>query len=641
MALLSIDKVSIAYGDKPLLDKVSFELNIGQRVCIVGRNGEGKSTLLNILQGYIKADEGVLWASPTACIAKLEQSVPDDDDRSVFEVIASGLDTTRQYLSEYDAITQSLANHSDDKTLNRMGELQQLLDTHDGWHWEQRVDRVIENLALPKQEKMKNLSGGYKRRVLLARALVIEPDVLLLDEPTNHLDIESVQWLENYLLSYSGALIFVTHDRTFLQQLATDIVELDRGNLTLYPGNYQTYLRRKEETLAAEATQNALFDKKLAEEEVWIRQGIKARRTRNEGRVRALQALRKQRAQRREQQKGAKFHLDKGDASGKIVAEFQNVHFAYDDKVLVKNFSTIITRGDRIGLIGPNGIGKSTLLKLILEKLKPTDGKITYGTRQDVAYFDQQRSQLDLNKTVIDNLNHGSDFIDVNGQPRHVIGYLQDFLFTPQRARSPVRSLSGGECNRLLLARLFLQPANILVLDEPTNDLDVETLELLEEILTRYDGTLLLVSHDRAFLDNVVTNVYVFEGEGIINEYIGGYSDWKYFTETNSGKFNGIESKSASEPQSENSVITSLQAVQQAPSKQAKKKLAYKEQQELSGLPKKIECLEADKNELEKLMADPGFYKNTEDKIKVILDQVTKISAELEIVYARWEELEG
>ncbi|MFV2057588.1 MAG: ATP-binding cassette domain-containing protein, partial [Thiohalomonadales bacterium] len=453
MALLSIDKVSIAYGDRPLLDKVNFELEAGQRICIVGRNGEGKSTLLNILMGNIKPDEGALWVNSSTRIAKLEQSVPDDDERSVFEVVASALDSIRALLDEYDDIAKSLGEHQDDKLMARLGELQQQLDTADGWHWQQRVNRVITQLALPEHENMKNLSGGYKRRVLLARALVINPDVLLLDEPTNHLDIASVQWLEDYLLAFNGALIFVTHDRTFLQRLATDILELDRGVLEMYPGNYKTYLQRKAENLAAEATRNALFDKKLAEEEKWIRQGIKARRTRNEGRVRALQALRKKRAERLDQQKNAKFNLEKSESSGKVVVEITDIHFSYAETTLIQGFSTLITRGDRIGFIGKNGVGKSTLLKLILGKLEPQSGSIKSGTRQEVAYFDQQRALLDFDKTVIDNLNHGSDFVEVNGQSRHVIGYLQDFLFTPQRARSPVRSLSGGECNRLLLAR--------------------------------------------------------------------------------------------------------------------------------------------------------------------------------------------
>lgn len=635
MALLSIDKVSIAYGDRPLLDKVKFELDVGQRICIVGRNGEGKSTLLNILMGTIKPDEGSLWVNPTARIAKLEQSVPDEDDRSVFDVVASALESTRKLLDEYDDIAKSLGEHDDSKLMARLGELQQQLDTDDGWHWEQRVNRVIMQLDLPALDNMKNLSGGYKRRVLLARALVINPDVLLLDEPTNHLDIASVQWLEDYLLSYNGALIFITHDRAFLQRLATDILELDRGVLEMYPGNYKTYLQRKAENLAAEATQNALFDKKLAEEEKWIRQGIKARRTRNEGRVRALQALRKERAQRLEQQKNAKFTVEKAESSGKIVAEISNVDFSYADTKLIRNFSTLISRGDRIGFVGKNGIGKSTLLKLILGKLKPQKGSVKLGTRQDVAYFDQQRALLDMDKTVIDNLNHGSDFIDVNGQPRHVIGYLQDFLFTPQRARSPVRSLSGGECNRLLLARLFLKPANILVLDEPTNDLDVETLELLEEMLVNYEGTLLLVSHDRAFIDNVVTSVYVFEGDGIINEYIGGYSDWQTYLAGNQQKTDLGSESSSQRVKSKNSTNSAM------PGAVKKKKLPYKKQQELASLPKIIESLELEKKQLETKMASADFYTGTEEQIKTSLEMVKNLGQQLETAYARWEELEG
>ncbi|NOQ36186.1 MAG: ATP-binding cassette domain-containing protein, partial [Methylococcaceae bacterium] len=526
MPLLRLSSLSIAFGTHALLDNANFQLDAGERVGLLGRNGEGKSTLMKIIAGSIHADGGEIWRQPQLKLAWLEQAPELTDDMTIYDAVADGLGDLGHWISRYHSLSMTM-DYEDERALQELGDLQHKLESHNGWHFQQRVESTLSKLNLPADVKVSDLSGGWKRRVALAQALVIEPEVLLLDEPTNHLDFETISWLEEQVLNFRGAVLFVTHDRSFLQKLATRIVDLDRGQLVSWQGNYEDYLRRKAAALDAEANQNSEFDKKLAQEEVWVRQGIKARRTRNEGRVRALEQLRRERSERRNKQGTSKLTLDTAQSSGKKVVEVDNVSFQYGDKVIIKDFSTLIQRGDKIGLIGGNGAGKSTLLKLLLEQLEPTSGTITQGTKLEVAYFDQLREQLDPEMTVVDSVADGNDFLEIAGARRHVMSYLSDFLFSPVRARSPVKSLSGGEKNRLLLARLFTRPANLIIMDEPTNDLDLETLELLESKLVDFDGTLLLVSHDRAFLDNVVTSVLVLTGEnGRIDEFVGGYTDW-------------------------------------------------------------------------------------------------------------------
>ncbi|UTN78622.1 ATP-binding cassette domain-containing protein [Pseudomonas aeruginosa] len=524
MTLLKFTDVSLAFGTTPLLDKVSWQIGRGERVCVIGRNGTGKSSLFKVVKGEQQADDGEVWRAPALKIGELPQELPRADERTVFDVVAEGLAEVGKLLAEYHHL--SLNIHTDDD-LARLSRVQQELEARDGWRLQQLVDSTLSRLQLPADKTLAELSGGWRRRVLLAQALVAEPDLLLLDEPTNHLDIGAIAWLEEALLGFNGAVLFITHDRAFLQSLATRILELDRGHLIDWNGDYASFLVHKEQQLAAEEAANALFDKRLAQEEVWIRQGIKARRTRNEGRVRALKEMRRERAERRERQGKASFQLESADKSGKQVIVVEHVSFAHPGgQPLVRDFSMVLQRGDRIGLLGANGTGKTTLLKLLLGDLLPTSGKIEVGTKLEVAYFDQLRHQLEPEQTVIDNISEGREFITIDGQNRHVLSYLGDFLFSPQRARTPVKALSGGERARLLLAKLFSKPANLLVLDEPTNDLDVETLELLEEVLLGFQGTVLMVSHDRAFLDNVVTSTLVFEGEGKVREFVGGYQDW-------------------------------------------------------------------------------------------------------------------
>ena len=633
MPLIKLENASLAFGHVPLLDKANLQIDAGERVCLVGRNGVGKSTLLRVLNKTINLDEGDVWQQPHLRIAYLEQDVPPDESLTVYDVVASGLEEAGRLLADYHHVSQKLASEPSDSLTNRMASLQQSIDACDGWRLEQRVNTVLTKLELPGDSNMAALSGGYKRRVMLARALVLQPELLLLDEPTNHLDIEAITWIEEFLLGFNGALLFITHDRSFLRRLATRILELDRGILTSWPGDYDDYLRKRQERLDTEAQHNAKFDKKLAQEEVWIRQGIKARRTRNEGRVRALKSLREQRHQRLDTMGKVNMQLNAGEQSGKIVIEAQHISKQFGDKSVINDFSTTIMRGDRIGIIGPNGSGKSTLIKILLGELQPDNGTVELGTRLQTAYFDQQRSQLDLERTVVDNLNQGSDMITVNGQSRHVMGYLQDFLFPPQRARSPVKSLSGGERNRLLLARLFIQPANLLVLDEPTNDLDIETLELLEELLGDYNGTIIVVSHDRAFLDNVVTSTIVFEGDGRVEEYVGGYDDW-------------IRQRPSPTPTAAKyQVDTHINAEKPAPiqseseAKSQKKKLSYKEQRELDELPARIEFLEKEQADLQHAMGQPDFYKQDNHTITATLARFEQITIELENCYGRWEQL--
>ncbi len=597
---------------------------------MLGRNGEGKSTLMKIIAGNVLPDHGDIWRQPELRLAWLEQSPDLPDDATIYDAVAGGLGELGEWITRYHALTLSM-DYDDDKALNEMGDLQHKLESHNGWHFQQQVETTLNKLDLPGELKISDLSGGWKRRVALARALVIEPEVLLLDEPTNHLDFESILWLEEQMLNFQGAVLFVTHDRSFLQKLATRIVDLDRGNLVSWAGNYDDYLTRKAAALEDEANQNAEFDKKLADEEVWIRQGVKARRTRNEGRVRALEKLRNERAQRRLQQGTARLALEKGDASGKKVIEVNDICFGYGEKQIINHFSTLIQRGDKIGLIGANGAGKSTLLKLLLQQIEPNTGSVEQGTKLEIAYFDQLRDQLDPNLTVADTVADGNDFVEIAGNKRHVMSYLGDFLFAPARARSPVKSLSGGEKNRLLLARLFTRPANLIVMDEPTNDLDLETLELLEEKLVNYDGTLLLVSHDRAFLDNVVTSVYVLNGSGDVDEFVGGYTDWMSHVDQEKQNKPAIVVKK-----------TEVVSKQEKPVATAKKKkLSFKEQQELDKLPQLIDELEAKQVALTEQISSPSFYKKDPLVVAKTLDELKAIEVKLEQVFARWNELEA
>ncbi len=624
MSLLRADAISIAFGAEKLLDNASFQIDPGERICLIGRNGTGKSTLLKLLTGEILPDNGTIWRQPALRIATLAQELPDNAETTVFELIAAGLEELGALLAEYHEATIQLADTSTTERLQRVERLQHQLEAVDGWRWQQRIETVITRLALPADTPLKDLSGGWRRRVLLGQALVCKPDVLLLDEPTNHLDLATIQWLENELLGFRGGLLFVTHDRALLQRLATRLLELDRGLLTSWPGNYASFLEKKAALLDTETRHNDLFDKKLAQEEAWIRQGIKARRTRNEGRVRALQALREERRQRRQQLGKARFALEQAQASGKIVIEAENISYAWDNKPLIRDFSIRILRGDRIGLIGENGSGKTTLLNLLLGHLSPDHGQLRHGTRLKIAYFDQLRAQLDPEQTVLDNVAGGRESITINGQQRHIISYLGDFLFTAQRARSPVKSLSGGERNRLLLARLFSQAANLLVLDEPTNDLDIETLELLEERLLEFTGTLLLVSHDRTFLDNVVTSCLVFE-ENTLREYIGGYSDW-------------LRQRPPPAP-AKIKPRTAEPKPRAAPSSSGK--LSYKEQRELEQLPAKIEALETHLQQAHDATANPGFYRQEPAIIARHMENIKTLEADLEAAYTRWGSLEG
>ncbi len=625
MPLIRLSQLSIAFGTHTLLDQASFQLDSGERVGLLGRNGEGKSTLMKIIARSIQPDHGEVWHQAELKLAWLDQNPELNDDMTLYDAVASGLGELGQLIADYHHLSEHL--DGTEAQLEKLGKLQHTLEARQGWHFQQQVESTLSRLKLPADVRVGSLSGGWKRRVALAQALVTEPDLLLLDEPTNHLDFESISWLEEQLLNFQGAVLFVTHDRSFLQNLATRIVDLDRGKLVSWPGNYQDYLRRKAASLEDEANQNAEFDKKLAKEEAWIRQGIKARRTRNEGRVRALKKLRNERADRRNQQGTAKLQLNQAEQSGKEVIVAENVSFAYEEKQIVQQFSCKIQRGDKIGLLGPNGAGKSTLLKLLLKELKPQHGTIKHGSKIELAYFDQLREDLDPELSVADTVGEGSDFIDIAGKRKHVMSYLADFLFAPARARSPVKSLSGGEKNRLLLARQFTKAANLIIMDEPTNDLDLETLEILEEKLVNYEGTLLLVSHDRSFLDNVVTSVLVFEEAAQIKEYIGGYSDWFAY-----------EAAQKSEKEIQNKVA-SIKI--QKPKKTLKNKLSYKQQKELDQLPAQIDELEAKQNELNQLISHADFYKQDQDQIKQSLEKLAHMEVELEKAYGRWDELEA
>ncbi|MBT7307447.1 MAG: ATP-binding cassette domain-containing protein [Gammaproteobacteria bacterium] len=626
MSLLQLCDIQLAYGDLPLLTNANLVIEKGERLCLVGRNGTGKSTLLKVIAGEVIPEDGKIERGSTR-ISRLKQEVPRDTSGTIYDVAAQGVGEVGELVAEYHHISMQLATDSSDAVLNRMASVQQKIEAADGWSIQQQIETTLSKMGLDPEEEFSNLSGGMKRRVLLAQALVQNPDLLLLDEPTNHLDIESIQWLEGFLLNNQTTLLFITHDRQFLRRLATRIIELDRGTLSDWPGNYDTYLQQKEKMLEEEARNNALFDKKLAQEEVWIRQGIKARRTRNEGRVRALKKMRDERSKRRNRSGNVQMSSQQSESSGKKVIRAKELSHSYENLSLVRDLSIEIQRGDRIGIIGPNGVGKSTLLRILLGETVPNQGSVTHGTRLQIAYFDQLRNQLRENHSVQDNVADGSDNITLNGKTKHIISYLQDFLFSPQQARSPVSTLSGGERNRLLLARLFSKPANLLVMDEPTNDLDVETLELLEELLLNYEGTLLLVSHDRAFLDNVVTSTLVFEGDGVIREYVGGYNDWLRQRDAS------ISAPAQTSQERDTSPLAS-----ERPS--TNKKLSYKERLELESLPQEIERLENEQQRLQQKLTDPTLYQQGGDEPSDTTEQLKRIENTLGKSYARWERLE-
>ncbi len=625
--LLTLAKVTLTFSAEPLLDKIDLQIMPGERVCLIGRNGAGKSSLLKIIDKQQTPTDGEIWYQPVLRIARLEQELPPESNLTVFETVAQGLAAVGNLLAEYHEITLQLTNSQSDADLKRLSELQHAIDACDGWRYEQLINATLQRLDLTADSLVKELSGGWQRRVLLARALVSTPDLLLLDEPTNHLDVAAIQWLEDELMAFAGGLLFITHDRALLQRLATRIIELDRGCLTSWPGDYANFLRRKEEFYLAEERHNAEFDKKLAAEERWIRQGIKARRTRNEGRVRALKTLRTEREQRREVQGKANLTFTAAEKSGQLVIEAEHISHAYHDKIIIKDFSLRIMRGDRIGLLGENGAGKSTLLNILLGNLAPQHGAVRLGTKLKIAYFDQMRAVLEPEKTVLENVAQGRESIEFGDKTKHIISYLGDFLFTPQRAHTPVKALSGGECNRLVLASLFSQPANLLVLDEPTNDLDIETLELLEELLTNYQGTLLLVTHDRAFLDNVVTSVLAFEGAGKIVEYMGGYSDWLQNRPSTKSSANKDSAKKSVEKNDQTSMLKA-------------KKMSYKEQRELAELPQKIQRLEQEQQELVALTTSTQFYQQDSAQIAKTMAKLQTLEQSLQQLYSRWEELE-
>ena len=628
MALLTLHNAELAFGDTPLLDKTDLVIEENERVCLVGRNGAGKSTLLKVLDKQIQLDDGSLLINNDIKVARLEQDPPSASTMSAYDFVASGMDEIGEILKEYHHQLNVISTDCSEKELNKLAKWQEKLDQLDGWQLDSKINQILDRLAIDPEIGLDQLSGGWLRKVALAKALVNDPELLLLDEPTNHLDVGTIEWLEQFLKSFKGSIVFISHDREFIRSLSTRIIDIDRGNLSSWPGGYDDYLLAKEEALRVEDEQNAEFDRKLAIEEKWIRQGIKARRTRNEGRVRALKDMRNERSARQNVQGKAKINIDSASSSGKIIFEAEHVDYSYDDLVIVKDFSTTIMRGDKIAFIGRNGCGKSTLLKLFLDQLQPDSGNMKCGTKLEVAYFDQYRDILDPEKSVMDNLAEGKQEVEVNGQKRHVLGYLQDFLFHPQRARTPVKALSGGEKNRLLLAKIFLKPSNLLILDEPTNDLDVETLELLEELLANYKGTLLLVSHDRSFVDNTVTHTWFFDGNGAVSQFVGGYSDaWRH------------------KQQSEQSVavapakVKTEKTIKKEPIKTTKK-LSYKMQLELDGLPRLLEELETKIETVQALINAPDFFTKEQQETDKTLAELTQTEQQLEEAFARWEHLE-
>ena len=640
MALISLTNAYLSFGDHPLLDHCELHIEPNERVCLVGRNGAGKSTLMKILAGEVHLDDGKLQFEKELVVSRLEQDPPRFTQGNVFDYVAEGIGQLSDLLKEYHRISANLEQDYSETTLNRLSQVQNTLEHAGGWQFDSKIKEVLAKLELNPDTLLSELSGGWLRKAALARALVCNPDVLLLDEPTNHLDVDAIEWLEEFLLGFDGSIVFISHDRSFIRKMATRIVDLDRGQLVSYSTNYDQYLLTKEENLRVEALQNDLFDKKLAQEEVWIRQGIKARRTRNEGRVRALKALREERRQRREVTGTAKLQIDNSSRSGKIVFEIENASYTVANKQLLSNFSTTILRGDKIALVGPNGCGKTTFIKLLLGEIQPTAGSIRCGTKLEIAYFDQYRAYLDPEKSVMDNVADGKQDIEVNGVKRHVLGYLQDFLFPPKRAMTPVKALSGGERNRLLLAKLLLKPNNLLILDEPTNDLDVETLELLEEILADYQGTLLIVSHDRQFIDNVATECYMFEGDGIVNKYVGGFFDAKqqqtnYFAQ----KAQQEQAKQKKSPQKTESAVN-FQPVLESQPKNRPIKLSYKEQRELEQLPQILEQLENEITALQTEIGSTEFFQQPHEYTAAKLQLLADKEQLMESTFLRWEELE-
>ena len=625
MSLLRFDDIGLEFGDQLILRDAEFSIEPGERVCLIGRNGAGKSTTLKLIMGTLEADRGEIIARHGLIVSSLEQTLPEAMDMPITDVIRSGLTQIEALLEEY---AQKSGTDLDKHGLRELEALHAKIDAHDGWHLEQRIETTITELHLPADKKMNQLSGGWRRRVALAKALVQKPDLLLLDEPTNHLDIATIKWLEDRIYSYPGAVMFITHDRAFLQRLATRIVEIDRGKLTSWPGDYENFLRRKEKAMEDESVAEDKFDKKLAEEEEWIRQGIKARRTRNEGRVRSLMKMREEREERVAKEGKARIHIEEAEQSGRKVIRARNISYSYGDEEVIRDFSIKIMRGDRIGLIGNNGVGKTTLLRLLLGELEPQTGTLKMGTGLEVGYFDQLRQTLDLEKSVSYNVGEGRTYIKLNGKDRHVVGYLRGFLFSPKRAMTPVKSLSGGERNRVILAKLFTRAANVLVLDEPTNDLDIETLEVLEQKLCEYTGTLIVVRHDREFLDNVVTSTVVFEEDGKVQEYVGGYSDWVrrgHQLAVTDNPYEVERKKREALERKKNKVAT---------------KLSYKDQRELDRLPADIEAIEADIAALQEIIAAPDFYTQDAELVQRKLLELSETEALLEKRIERWGELE-
>jgi ATP-binding cassette subfamily F protein uup len=627
MSILHIDNISLSLGPSPLLDQVCLQIEAKDKIALIGRNGEGKSTLLKIIAGIDAPDSGLIRKEKHTDVALLSQDLPEPDSRSVFDVVAAGLSDIGELLQTYHQLTlQSETHHDDPAWFRQLEQLQNEIEAKNGWEFQQRIEKVITELNLPSDALMSSLSGGWRRRVGIAQVLVRQPDLLLLDEPTNHLDIETIQWLEKLLINYPKAILFITHDRALLRKIATRIIELDRGLLTSYPSDYSTYLARKAKALEDETLHNALFDKKLAQEEVWIRQGVKARRTRNEGRVRALEQLRHLRAQRREQRANPNFNINEIRSTGKIAFDVNDVSYRYNPtKPIIEPFSIALQKSDKIALIGPNGIGKSTFIQLLIGNLEPQTGFIKGSPTNQVAFFDQNRAQLDPNKTVIDNVVEGDDFIEVQGKRKHVISYLSDFLFSPHKCQALARTLSGGEANRLMLAKLFSKPANVLVLDEPTNDLDIESLELLETLLLSYTGTVIIISHDREFIDNVATHSIAFEGQGVLKSYVGGYSDWQSYQKNVASAPVKVESSKKSDTVSPAS----------------KKRLSFNEQREYEAIPEKISALEASIQALELKLGDPLLYNESPAVIKTIADELEVAKTELARLYGRWEALEN
>ena len=627
MALMGMRDVCWGFVDPPLLENITFQIEKGERACLVGRNGVGKSTLMKLLDGSMLPDSGDVWRQQGISVASLEQDVPGGFPGTVFDVVAEGFGETGRALARHREICRDMESRGTPGLAKRRDQLQQTLDTGDGWELLARVENILSRTQLDSENRFADLSAGLKRRTLFARALAGKPDILLLDEPTNHLDVDTIIWMEKFILRHVKTLLFITHDRAFLKRIANTILELDRGRLVSYDGDYATYLKKRQSALQIEETQNGVFDKKLSQEETWIRKGIKARRTRNEGRVRSLQKMRAAYQDRRRIIGNVKLQVQEAERTGKLVIEARAVSLSYGPTPIVRDFSTVIMRGDKVGIIGPNGVGKTTLLNILLKTARPETGRVRHGTNLQVVYFDQLRTQLDEQKTVRDNIVSGNDFIVFNGQKRHVISHLQDFLFSPQRCRTPVRVLSGGEKNRLMLAKLFTQPANVLVLDEPTNDLDAETLELLEELLFEYQGTLLLVSHDRSFLNNVVTSTIVFEGNGRVVEYTGGYDDWlSQRPQRAAERLPGKNDRKKVRPKSRT---------------RPSRKLGYMQKREMQDLPPKIEALESEQKELFAILSDPLFYKKEKDEIAGVKADLDRVERQIETAYRRWEELEA